>query len=272
MPTVQSPLLPTTIGIATLAFLTCCISCTGKTTSSGPSTPAARSPDADLAEDGKNELDVKDARFSTSIPLSIPTELSNPSVASPVFTKDNELGTPAIAPAQSSDSSDSLESESTKSFQVKIVGLPKDHGQCLIAVYASSRGFRNPEVAIAKETIPLSMNAISTGKSNSGVLVWSFNLPSELEAFDARSPATARNSESDENASDASPEVRLAITAFHDANGNGELDKNAFGIPTEKYGFSKNPAPGFGPPSFDQTAIPLSQWKSLDSPIEIKLR
>jgi uncharacterized protein (DUF2141 family) len=64
----------------------------------------------------------------------------------------------------------------------------------------------------------------------------------------------------------------LAITAFHDANGNGELDKSAIGIPTEKYGFSKNPAPGFGPPSFDQTAIPLSQLQSQGSPVEIKLR
>lgn len=226
----------------------------------------------DSAKKGKPKQDASDARSSSSVPLSVPSESSSSSVASPVVAKVNQLETPAIAPVPSYDSNASSESASTKSFQVKIVGLPKDRGQCLIAVYASSRGFRNPEVAIAKETIPLSMNASSTGPSDSGALVWSFNLPPELEASDAGNPATVRNSASDGNAISTSPEVRLAVTAFHDANGNGELDKNAFGIPTEKYGFSKNPAPGFGPPSFEQSAIPLSQWNSLDSPIEIKLR
>lgn len=31
-----------------------------------------------------------------------------------------------------------------------------------------------------------------------------------------------------------------AIAAYHDANGNGKLDKNFFGVPTELYGFSNN--------------------------------
>jgi uncharacterized protein (DUF2141 family) len=31
---------------------------------------------------------------------------------------------------------------------------------------------------------------------------------------------------------------RYAIIVFHDENGNGELDKNVLGIPTEPYGFS----------------------------------
>jgi len=35
-------------------------------------------------------------------------------------------------------------------------------------------------------------------------------------------------------------EGTYAISVFHDENGNGELDKNLFGIPQEGYGFSKN--------------------------------
>ncbi len=31
-----------------------------------------------------------------------------------------------------------------------------------------------------------------------------------------------------------------AIAAYHDENGNGKLDKNFFGVPTELYGFSNN--------------------------------
>ncbi|HVF33778.1 MAG TPA: DUF2141 domain-containing protein [Candidatus Saccharimonadia bacterium] len=32
-----------------------------------------------------------------------------------------------------------------------------------------------------------------------------------------------------------------AISVFHDANDNGEMDKNIVGMPTEGYGFSQNP-------------------------------
>jgi uncharacterized protein (DUF2141 family) len=42
-----------------------------------------------------------------------------------------------------------------------------------------------------------------------------------------------------------------------DENGNGILDKNFFGVPTEPYGFS-NKAEGFlGPPSFEDAAIEI---------------
>jgi uncharacterized protein (DUF2141 family) len=48
---------------------------------------------------------------------------------------------------------------------------------------------------------------------------------------------------------------RYASVAFHDENGNGELDRNFLGIPAEPYGFS-NHAQGFlGPPSFAAIAL-----------------
>ena len=50
---------------------------------------------------------------------------------------------------------------------------------------------------------------------------------------------------------------RYAAIAFHDENGNGKLDKNFLGVPTEPYGFS-NDAQGFlGPPTFDAAAVAL---------------
>ena len=46
-----------------------------------------------------------------------------------------------------------------------------------------------------------------------------------------------------------------AVAAFHDANGDGELNANFVGMPTEGYGFS-NGARGFmGPPSFAKAAV-----------------
>jgi uncharacterized protein (DUF2141 family) len=50
---------------------------------------------------------------------------------------------------------------------------------------------------------------------------------------------------------------RYAAVAFHDENGDGKLDKNFLGVPTEPYGFS-NDAQGFlGPPTFDAAAVAL---------------
>ena len=40
-----------------------------------------------------------------------------------------------------------------------------------------------------------------------------------------------------------------AIALYHDENANGDLDKGAFGIPSEPYGISNNPKIRFGPPS-----------------------
>lgn len=41
-----------------------------------------------------------------------------------------------------------------------------------------------------------------------------------------------------------------AIVAFHDKNGNGSIDKNFLGIPTESWCTSRNATAVFGPPSF----------------------
>lgn len=46
------------------------------------------------------------------------------------------------------------------------------------------------------------------------------------------------------------PNGTYAVAFFHDANGNGKMDYNFFGLPTEGYGFSNNAMGKFGPPSF----------------------
>ncbi len=40
---------------------------------------------------------------------------------------------------------------------------------------------------------------------------------------------------------------RYAIKSFHDQNGNGKMDTNPFGIPTEPYAFSSNAIGNMGP-------------------------
>ena len=48
-----------------------------------------------------------------------------------------------------------------------------------------------------------------------------------------------------------------AITIFHDVNGNGELDSNLMGMPTEHFGFSNGAVARFGPPGFDEAVFML---------------
>jgi uncharacterized protein (DUF2141 family) len=49
-----------------------------------------------------------------------------------------------------------------------------------------------------------------------------------------------------------------AISVMHDANENGKIDSNAFGIPKEGFGFSNDAMGMFGPPSFEKAKFSFS--------------
>ncbi|WP_230772757.1 DUF2141 domain-containing protein [Sphingomonas sp. Leaf4] len=48
-----------------------------------------------------------------------------------------------------------------------------------------------------------------------------------------------------------------AVSVIHDENNNKKLDTFA-GIPREGFGFSRNPAIGFGPPRFSAAEFPIA--------------
>lgn len=52
---------------------------------------------------------------------------------------------------------------------------------------------------------------------------------------------------------------KQALAIFHDLNGNGRLDTNFFGIPTEPFAFSKKPPSRFRAPTFDEVQFNFSQ-------------
>lgn len=53
------------------------------------------------------------------------------------------------------------------------------------------------------------------------------------------------------------PEGEYAYTLLHDLNGNGRMDFNLIGIPTEAYAFSNN-AGRFGAPKFEEARFTLA--------------
>lgn len=53
------------------------------------------------------------------------------------------------------------------------------------------------------------------------------------------------------------PAGEYGIALFHDANGNGKMDSNPLGIPSEDHAFSNNARGTMGPPKFEQVKFTL---------------
>ncbi len=51
------------------------------------------------------------------------------------------------------------------------------------------------------------------------------------------------------------PRGRYAVSLGHDENGNGELDKNVVGLPTEGWGVSNDAPARLAPPRYDEAAF-----------------
>lgn len=64
------------------------------------------------------------------------------------------------------------------------------------------------------------------------------------------------------------PDGNYAVAVFHDKNGNGKLDTNFLGIPTEPVAFSKAKMKTFGPPKFEECAFPIMKDTEITIPFE----
>lgn len=118
-------------------------------------------------------------------------------------------------------------------FVLRVVGAADSAGEIRVAIYADEEDFNVPEAADWKQSLVVAPNGISEFR------IALSELPAEF-----------------------------AIAAYHDMNSNGKLDRNALGIPTERYGFSNAARGTVGPPSFENAAIALPE---ADSVIELKI-
>lgn len=87
------------------------------------------------------------------------------------------------------------------------------------------------------------------------------------ETYDANKPVRAFKAAVDESpivfsAAGLKPGT-YAAKAFHDLDRDGELNTNAFGIPTEPYAFSNNAPARFGPAGFDKAAFEVPAGASV---------
>jgi len=114
-------------------------------------------------------------------------------------------------------------------FTIKVTGFKKASGKMQIALYNSKNGYLTPEKVY--KNIELSVNK--------SIVQHTVTLP----------------------------KGNYAVALFHDDNSNGVCDKNFFGIPLERYGFSNNIRPILSAPSYNSTVVQVEK----DLEIEIAL-
>jgi uncharacterized protein (DUF2141 family) len=116
----------------------------------------------------------------------------------------------------------------------QLTNLRGGRGACYLALFASAQGFpRQTDQAVRTLRVPVSAATASF-------------------SFDKLPPST------------------YALAVYHDENGNGQLDKNFFGLPTERYGFSNNArSMMFFPPSFSAARFAVT---GAEAALVVKLR
>jgi uncharacterized protein (DUF2141 family) len=112
---------------------------------------------------------------------------------------------------------------------INLSGLRNTKGQVLLAVHSQSQSFPDKvENALIRKNIPASQSAISIEKMVSGT---------------------------------------YAISVIHDEDGDGDLDKNFIGIPTEGFGVSQNVRTMIGAPDFEDC-----QFELKTSPLQLNIK
>ena len=106
---------------------------------------------------------------------------------------------------------------------VRVSGLRSSAGKVRVEVFNSSKGFPKDEASALKSVW------IDASQAQQGVITTTFK---DLPSGD------------------------YAVLSFHDENGNGVLDRNAFGKPKEGFAISNNPSGH--PPSFDASKFALT--------------
>ncbi|WBM73460.1 DUF2141 domain-containing protein [Saprospira grandis] len=122
---------------------------------------------------------------------------------------------------------------SAQQLIIQLESAKKVEGQIYYALYNSAQSFQKEPLAFRKAALPLK------------------KLPLSISLAPL-------------------PPGQYALAFFQDLNGNGRLDLNFFGIPTEPYGFSNDPKILAGPPSFKAASFSLGPKENKSIRIRLK--
>lgn len=112
-------------------------------------------------------------------------------------------------------------------LNVSLTGIQHERGSIRVGLYSDTKTFRKEAQAVAVQQV-------------------------------AAAPGTVQVSFA------SLPAGRYAIMAYHDEDGNGELNRRFGMFPTEGYGLSNNPTV-MGPPAFEDSAFEVSDGPTVIS-------
>lgn len=130
-------------------------------------------------------------------------------------------GAPVARAVQGDEAEPAAQSPATAELRVTVDGLSSEAGTVAFALYATAASYEALEEPVRKGRLPV----------DDGACTW---VAEELPPGD------------------------YALSAYHDVNGNGELDKGAFGVPTEPYGFSNDAPARLGPPPWEKVRFEVT--------------
>jgi uncharacterized protein (DUF2141 family) len=113
-------------------------------------------------------------------------------------------------------------SESTGNLIINISGFPSSEGFAMVALHNSEESYEGGEVSAVAKT--------------------------KIKVVDQKVQVVFTNL----------PYGWYGVSLYHDENGNGQMDKNAMGIPKEAYGFSNNAKGFFGRPNYKEVMFQLN--------------
>ncbi len=119
-----------------------------------------------------------------------------------------------------------------ESMTVRLNGIEHDRGTVRVALFSDPKTFRKADQAYAGKEVPASAGTVTV----------------EFEEV---------------------PAGQYAVMAYHDENGNGELDLRFGMMPIEGYGLSNNPKV-MGPPSFKDSQFEVPGDKPSEIDIDIR--
>ena len=121
----------------------------------------------------------------------------------------------------------------TSNLTVEIKGIRNQDGQVCLSLFAGAKGFPTRAGSAVRQQC--------------------------LEITDTPQLVNFRNLESGS----------YAVAVLHDTNGDRQANRNVFGIPTEGFGFSRNPTIATGPPKFGKSVVVVA---GSSTNIQIQLR
>lgn len=127
----------------------------------------------------------------------------------------------------------------------------------LSLMLAAGAAFCTCSVALAPaeaSELTLKLNGVRSDKG----MIMALLLRADTAAGPAKPVGGARQAASQSGVTLSFPDLApgdYAVMLFHDENGNGQMDQNAFGMPVEGYGFSNNAKASFGPPKFGEMKV-----------------